>query len=261
MNQVKIFSFLILIALVFGACQEEVEPVTVSLSQTETSGMFLSSDMNKSVTVSITNNESNAAEITWERVVTNEPTGFTYMVNGTANMSGTVTVAAGATVDVTLMVHPNGNTGLASGTIQFYDEADKATTMKTYTYSLRSITEWFTATAVGLLTDSDRAINVKDYYIDVANPNPDTVWVTWEKVENTLPIGWNIAVCTDAVCWDPSVYTEEMPIAPNGGTVAFKATIDPAGNQGTCSMDAKFYVADDMASSLTTLQVSHTGTP
>ena len=259
MNQVKIFSFLILIALVFGACQEEVEPVTVSLSQTETSGMFLSSDMNKSVTVSITNNESNAAEITWERVVTNEPTGFTYMVNGTANMSGTVTVAAGATVDVTLMIHPNGNTGLASGMIQFYDAVDKAGTMQTYTYSLRAITEWFTATAVGLLTDSDRANNVKDYYIDVANPNLGTVWVTGRMVNNTFPTGWQPIIATHLTCCTIQEYILDMPVAPNS-TTQFKITIHPNGVVGNGTVDVLFFVGGDSTNTVSSLQIDHTGT-
>jgi hypothetical protein len=259
MKMKKIFLALIVItAFMFGACTREVVPVTVSLSQNAVSEMFLSSVNSKTVVVSIENTTNDDAEINWEREAIDNPAGFTYMVNGAAAMSGVLTVVAGESIDVMLMVHPNGNTGLASGSIKFYDSRDMDQTIQTYTYSLRSITEWFTISANGLLTNSNKASSDADYYINVVNPNPEAVGITWRKVD-AFDSNWQSTVCTNGNCCLPVDYSKDMAVGPNE-TVNFKMTIRPNGVVGNGTVDALFFVPADSTNTVASLQINHTAT-
>ncbi len=237
--------------LIFAACEKTPDPVTVSLSSLTATESTLANSP-KTVMVTISNTTDQSATIKWERSETTSPAGFTYMVNGSSDNASEIKLDGNETVEVKLMVNPNGNTGTATGTLSFYDKDNQSSTTQSFAYSVSTVSDLFVIQPVGPTSSSARAAGGadgqggKDYYINVINPTQSTITVTWEKVETTLPTGWNIPICTDEACYSPSIFTQTMTMEPSD-TVVYKATFTPSGNVGAGEMDAIFYVADDSA--------------
>jgi len=266
----KILMAVLAAATIFSACTTETpDPVVVGLSATSSSDITLPAST-KTIQVSVTNSSSEAATINWERAeVTAGPAVWTYMVESSSAMTGTVTIAAGATVDISVMIDPNGAAGSTSGTLTFFDDADKAATTKVFTYSLSTVSSYFTTSPIGNLNGSVRATDPHDYHISVINPNSVPVTLQWARSnESANPAGWSIVVCTDEQCYTESVMTEAISLGPAGSTatvppndtVDFKATFDPNSVLGNGSTTALFYMTSDSANSVVSHLIQHEGT-
>jgi len=256
----KVLFALFAVTLIFGACQKPADPVSVALSKTSQTEAT-TKDITKNMSFTVTNNTENSATINWERSATSDPSGWMYMVNGDAANSGSFTIEAGATVDITLEVDPNGNMGTAAGMIDFYDADHKDETMQSFTYSVETVAAFFEITPVGLMTDSERATNSKDYHIWVKNNTSYDVTVTWRTIDNSSnPSQWNTVICTDLTCYTPDITMETMDISP-ADSVDFKATFEPGGVDGMGGLEALFYVESDSGMTVVSQNISHEALP
>ena len=241
-------------AFLFTACDETVDPVTVSLSSTEAIETTLQASP-KMVKLEVTNSTSQSATINWELNKTSDPAGFTYMINGAAATSGTLEMAANEVKEIVLIVDPNNNAGTATGTLTFYDANNQLSTTKTFGYNVQTIAAYFKIEPVGLTSSSARAADPKDYYIDIIGLTSTPVTVTWVKEEN-IPAGWTVPICTDAACYAPTIFTQEVTVM-TGDTVKFKATFEPKGTQGPGDINSFFYVASDSAATRVEQKLEH----
>lgn len=257
----KIILALAVTAFAFGACTTKPNPITVSLSSTSSNQIGLKANT-KQISLTVSNSTAQTATINWERAETTPVTGWTYMVNADAAASGTLSIPANSSATVTLAINPNNAVGTGAGTLKFYDAADQTTTMKTFTYNFSSVTNYFTILPVGSMNGSARTNDAAtDYHISVINSNTIPIDVVWKRTAETAnPSVWTVVVCTDLLCWDPTIYSKEMTIAP-GDTVDFKATIDHLSTDGSGGTTALFYVASDSAASSATQVITHTVAP
>ncbi|BDS13887.1 hypothetical protein [Aureispira anguillae] len=251
---------LTLVAILFSACKPDdvtVDPVTVNLSKTTATEMGLAAN-DKHMMITVSNTTDQEATIQWERAETQAVTGWTYDVNGSTAASGTLTIPANSSKDVTLIVTPNGTVGVGIGTLKFYDSANQALTMKTFTYTLTTLSSYFRIAPQGFTSQSVRSNDpATDYHIWVVNDNTVPVDVNWARTnEATNPSTWQIAICTDATCYTPAIMNESMTVSP-GDSVDFKATIDhqlTTGNGGTTPI---FWVAADSVNSVLSQELTH----
>lgn len=248
-------------ALAFGACTTKPTPVTVALSSTSTNQIGLKANT-KQVSLTVSNSTAQAATINWERAESTPVSGWTYTVNGGSAASGTLSIPANSSATVTLAINPNNIVGTGVGTLKFYDAADQTATMKTFTYNYSSVTSYFTISPVGQMADTVRMNAAdKDYHIWVINNNTVPVDVVWKRtLETANPSAWTVVVCTDLVCWDPTIYSKEMTLAP-GDSVDFKATVGHFATVGVGGTTALFYVASDSLASHVTQTIDHTVEP
>ncbi len=254
-----LFAFMAL-AFLLSACKTAVEPITVELSKNKAAESTLAT-IAKEVAFTVANTTSTDVEITWERQGTNDPAGFVYTINGAADNSGKITVAANTTVDVKLVVNPNGNQGTATGKVIFYDAINQGTTQKELEYRIETVASLYLIETHGSMTNSSRASRDMDYHMDVINHTLSPVTITWQKVDGANnPQGWTTTVCTDDECYAPYVVTKTMTLAPSD-TVDFKGTFIPAGNVGTGTLDAIFYVPTDSVLTRTNQLMTHTANP
>jgi len=262
----KIFLIATTLMFLFSACEQEpgITPtetaVTVSLSQTSSSNTGLST-VDEVVSITVSNNSTKDATISWNRTETQSVTGWTYMVNGNADSSGTLSILAGASTTISFLINPNDSIGNGTGDLTFYDAIDSSTTSQTFSYDYTSIASWFTLIPIGLMNLSIASSDpTTDYRIYVNNDNNIPVNVTWEREDNSSnPTGWSLLVCTDAACYVPSVITETFTIAPNT-YVDFKLSIDHnfgPSNLGSGGSTAKFYVVADSANSYKEQAIVH----
>lgn len=257
----KLIAAFAITALAFGSCTTTPTPVTVSLSSASANEIGLVTTT-KQVALTVTNSTNQSATINWERTETTAVTGWTYLVNGATGLTGTLSIPAGTSATVTLTINANGLSGTGAGNIKFYDAADQTATMKTFTYNYSTVTSYFSISPVGLMTRSTKYTNpAQDYHIWVINNNNVAVPVTWKRTAETANLAnWTVVVCTDSDCYTPTIYTEDMMIAP-GDSVDFKATVDHLSTAGSGGTTALFYVAADSATSVLSQVISHTANP
>lgn len=250
----------------FSACEQEPDitpaetAVTVSLSEMSSSNTGIST-VDKTVSITVSNNSTKDATISWNKTETQSVTGWTYMINGNAATSGTFNILAGATTIIPFVINPNDSIGNGTGNITFYDVIDSSMTSQTFTYDHTSVASWFTLVPIGLMNLSVASSDpTTDYRIYVNNSNNIPVDVTWEREDySSNPTGWSILVCTDAACYIPSVITETFTIAPNT-YVDFKLSIDHnsgPNNLGSGGSMAKFYVVADSVNSYKEQAITH----
>lgn len=255
----KILAALTLIALIFTACTEETKtPVTVNLSKTTATELSLENSHSHMV-VTVSNTTANEATIQWERTETTAVTGWTYNVNGNSTASGTLTIPANGSVDVTLMVMPNGNAGAGAGMLKFYDAEDQALSMKTFSYTVTTISQYFELITISPTSQSVRPSDPDtDYKMRVYNPNTADVTVNWfSKMDTNNPSSWIVNVCDPFTCFGPAIVDGTFPV-PAGDTVDFKFTFNHASTNGNGGATANFFIATDSTASLTSQTVNHT---
>jgi hypothetical protein len=256
----KILAALTFVALIFTACTEETNtptPVTVSLSKTTATELGLASSHSQMM-FTVSNTTANEATIEWEHDETTSVTGWTYSTNGSSATSGTLTVPANGSVDVTFMIMPNSNAGVGTGILKFYDGDNQALTLQTFNYSLTTVTQYFevitTSPTTLTVSTSDTAT---DYKMKLYNPNASDITLNWNStVPATNPSNWLINVCDPFTCFGPSVVDGDFPI-PAGDSVDFKFTINHVSSRGSATATANFYVATDSVGSLTSQTVTH----
>ena len=255
----KILAALTLVALIFTACTEETKtPVTVSLSKTSATELGLANS-HSHMKFSVSNSTANEATIQWERVETAAVTGWTYSVNGSSTASGTLTIPANGSVEITFMIMPNGNAGVGTGMLKFYDSEDKTLTEKAFNYSLTTVTQYFEIITIDPTSQTVRSTDGDtDYKMKVYNPNTADITLNWssEKGANN-PSNWSIVVCDPFQCLPPTVTTGSFPV-PAGDSADFKFTINHVSTAGNGTATANFYVATDSAASLVSQMVTHT---
>jgi hypothetical protein len=255
----KILAALTLIALIFTACTEETKtPVTVSLSKT-TATELTTTSTHSHMMITVSNTTTNEATIQWERTETTAVTGWTYNVNGSSTASGTLTIPANGSVDVMLMVMPNGTAGAGAGMLKFYDSEDQALSMKTFSYAVTTTSQYFEVITVSPTSQSVRPSDPDtDYKMKLYNPNASEVNVNWASVTDaTNPSSWIVNICDPFTCFGPAVVDGTFPI-PAGDSVDFKFTFNHASTSGIGAATATFYVATDSVPSLTSQAVNHT---
>lgn len=255
----KILAALTLVALIFTACTEETKtPVTVSLSKTTATELGLANS-HSHMMITVSNSTSEEATIQWERTETTTVSGWTYDVNGSSAASGTLTIPANGSVDVTLMVMPNGNAGVGAGMLKFYDSEDQALTMKTFSYTLTTVTRYFEVITIDPTAQTVRpSAGDTDYKMKVYNPNASDIDVSWNSAAGASnPSSWILNVCDPTICFPPSVVSGTFAV-PAGDSVDFKFTFNHASTVGNGTATANFYVASDSTGSLTPQMVTHT---
>ena len=149
--------------------------------------------------------------------------------------------------------------GNGIGTISVWDPADQNATTKTFAYDYSTVDNFFTIIPVGSVNRSVVTTDpATDYHIWIKNDNSSSVDVIWTKEGKAAnPAAWDIAVCTDLLCYDPSTFTGSVSISP-GDSVDFKLTIDHYGsNLGFGGAFAKFYSEADSANSYVEQDIIH----
>jgi hypothetical protein len=255
----KILAALTLIALIFTACTEETKtPVTVSLSKTTATELGLATN-HSHMMITVSNTTSSEATIQWERTETTAVTGWTYNVNGSSTASGTLTIPANGSVEVTLMVIPNGNIGVGAGMLKFYDSEDQAFSMKTFSYTLTTISQYFEVITVSPTSQSVRITDPNtDYKMKLYNPNTADIAVNWNSTMGAgHPAPWVVNVCDPLTCFGPAIINGDFMV-PAGDSVDFKFTFDHEATLGTGSATVNFYVPTDSILSITSQTVNHT---
>jgi hypothetical protein len=249
----KILAALTLIALIFTACTETETAVTVSLSKTTATELGLASQ-HSHMMITVSNSTDNEATIQWERSETTPVTGWTYNVNGSSVASGALTIPANGSVEVTLMVIPNGNVGEGSGMLKFYDSEDQSATMKEFNYTLTAVSQYFEVIAIDAVSKSVRTTDPleTDFKLKVYNPNTTDITVNWaSEAGASNPTAWILNVCDPFTCFGPAVVDGTFPV-PAGDSVDFKFTLNHASTTGTGTAMGSFYIATDSTASLTT---------
>jgi hypothetical protein len=252
----KILIALTLIALIFTACTQQT-PVTVNLSKTTATELSLaSSHCNMMITLS--NTTDNEATIQWERSETTPVTGWTYNVNGSSVASGTLTIPANGSVNVTLMVTPNGNSGVGTGMLKFYDSEDQALTLQTFSYTLTTVAQYFEIITIHPVSQTVRTSDSlkTDFTMKVYNPNTSDVTVNWNftgGVNN--PSAWILNVCDPIACYGSDIFAGGFPISP-GDSADFKFTFNHASTTGSGTATGNLYVPTDSLGSLTSQTVT-----
>jgi len=256
----KILAALTLVALIFTACTEETKDsaVTVSLSKTTATELGLASS-HSHMMITVSNPTANEATIQWERVETTAVTGWTYNVNGSSTASGVLTIPANGSVDVTLMVMPNGNAGVGSGMLKFYDAADQTLTEKAFSYTLTTVSQYFEVITIDPTSQTVRTTSPDtDYKMKVYNPNTSEVTVKWLSTAGASnPSDWVLNVCDPLICFPPNVVSGSFPV-PAGDSVDFKFTFNHMSTSGNGTATANFYVGTDSVNSMTPQMVNHT---
>jgi hypothetical protein len=253
----KILATLALIALIFTACTETETPVTVSLSKA-TEAKVTTTNTHSHMMITVSNATANEAEIQWEHTETTTVTGWTYNVNGSSTASGTLTIPANGSVDVMLMVMPNGNAGTATGMLKFYDSKDQALSMKTFNYTVTTITQYFEVITVSPISQSIRPNDsITDYKMKIYNPHAANIDVSWTSTMGaTNTPNWVINVCDPLTCFGSDIINGTFLVAA-GDSADFKFTFDHKSTSGDGSATANFYVATDSILSITSQTVNH----
>lgn len=254
----KILAGLTLIALIFTACTETETPVTVNLSKT-TATELTTINTHSHMMIMVSNTTDNEATIEWEHTETTAVSGWTYNVNGSAAASGTLTIPANGSVDVMLMVIPNGNAGAGAGMLKFYDSKDQALSMKTFSYTVTTVSQYFELITISPTSQSVRPSDPDtDYKMKLYNPNASEVNVNWASSMNASnPTSWLVNVCDPITCFGSDVVDGSFAI-PAGDTVDFKFTFNHVSTSGNGGATADFFIATDSTASLTSQTVIHT---
>lgn len=254
----KILAGLTLIALIFTACTETETPVTVNLSKT-TATELTTINTHSHMMIMVSNTTDNEATIQWEHEETTPVSGWTYNVNGSSSASGTLTIPANGSVDVMLMVIPNGNAGTGAGMLKFYDSNDQALSMKTFSYTVTTVSQYFELITISPTSQSVRPSDPDtDYKMRVYNPNGSEINVNWASaMDASNPASWLINVCDPFTCFGADVVDGTFPIAA-GDTVDFKFTFNHVSTSGNGAATANFFIATDSTASLTSQTVNHT---
>lgn len=255
----KILAALTLVTLFLTACTEENKtPVTVSLSKTTATELGLASS-NSNMMVTVSNTTANEATIQWERTETTAVTGWTYSVNGSTMASGTLTIPANGSVDVALMVMPNGNAGAGAGMLKFYDAEDQGLSTQTFSYTLTTVSQYFELITIDPTSQTVRTGDPDtDYKMRVYNPNASDITVNWfSDMGTNNPSNWIINVCDPFTCFGPAIVDGDFQV-PAGDTVDFKFTFNHLSTSGNGTATANFFVATDSIGSATAQMVNHT---
>jgi len=256
----KILVALTLVALIFTACIEgQNNAVTVNLSKTTATEVGLASS-HSNIMITVSNSTANEATIQWERVETAAVTGWTYNVNGNSTASGVLTIPANGSVDVTLMVMPNGNAGVGSGMLKFYDAADQTLTEQTFNYTLTTVSQYFEVITVDPTSQTIRTSSnpETDYKMKVYNPNASDITLNWyTTVDASNPSNWGINVCDPSACLPPEDIDGNFPV-PAGDSVDFKFTFKHNATSGNGTATANFFVATDSIGSMASQMVDLT---
>jgi hypothetical protein len=254
----KILAALTLIALIFTACTEPDTPVTVNLSRT-TATEVTTPNVHSHMMLTVSNTTTNETTIEWEHTETTPVAGWTYNVGGSFASSGALTIPANGSVDVMLMVIPNGNAGTGTGTLKFYDSKDQALSMKTFTYSVTTISQYFEVITTTPTSQSIRVNDsITDYKMKLYNPNAADITVNWNSMmDASNPSAWVINVCDPLTCFGPAIIDGDF-LVPAGDSVDFKFTFNHVATSGLGSATANFHVATDSLFSLTSQTVNHT---
>lgn len=256
----KILAALTLVALIFTACTEDTKtPVTVSLSKTTATELGLANS-HSHMMITVSNSTSEEATVQWERTETTAVTGWTYSVAGSSAASGTLTIPANGSVDVTLMVMPNGNAGVGAGMLKFYDSEDQALTMQTFSYTLTTVSQYFEVISIDPVSqnNSSSSNSDTDYKMKLYNPNNADIDLNWNFITDAgNPSDWVVNVCDPFNCFPPTVTNGSFPV-PAGDSVDFKFTFDHENAAGAGTATANFYVSTDSTNSLTNQMVTLT---
>lgn len=255
----KILAALTLSALIFTACTETDTPVTVNLSRT-TATEITTPNVHSHMMLTVSNTTTNEATIQWEHTETTPVAGWTYNVDGSFASSGTLTIPANGSVDVMLMVIPNGNTGTGAGMLKFYDSKDQTLSMKTFTYYVTTVTQYFEVITTTPTSQSIRPSDPPetDYKMKVYNPNTMDMTVNWNSMMGAgHPAPWVVNVCDPLTCFGPAIIDGDF-LVPAGDSVDFKFTFKHVATSGTGTATANFYVATDSLFSATSQTVTHT---
>lgn len=255
----KILAALTFVALIFTACTEETNtPVTVSLSKTTATELGLANS-NSTMMFTVSNTTANEATIEWEHDETTSVTGWTYSTNGSSATSGTLTVPANGSVDLTFMVMPNSTAGVGVGMLKFYDASNQALTLQTFSYTLTTVSQYFEVITTSPTSQSIRPSDPDtDYKMKLYNPNTSDITLNWAStVDASNPSSWIINVCDPFTCFGPAIVDGTFEV-PAGDSVDFKFTFNHASTSGNGTATANFYVATDSAGSMTSQTVNHT---
>lgn len=255
----KILAALTLSALIFTACTETDTLVTVDLSRT-TATEVTTPNTHSHMMLKVSNTTANEATIQWEHTETTSVVGWTYNVGGSFASSGALTIPANGSVDVMLMVIPNGNAGTGAGALKFYDSKDQALSMKTFTYSVTTVSQYFEVITTTSTSQTIRPSDPPetDYKMKLYNPHAADITVNWNSVMGAgHPAPWVVNVCDPLTCFGPAIIDGDF-LVPAGDSVDFKFTFQHVSTSGTGAATANFYVATDSLFSLTPQTVTHT---
>lgn len=252
----KVFYFGVLVLFSFlTACTTSSNPIDISLSETKIEKTGLATNpvvMN----LRLTNRNYQDVVIHWDRVERQSVTGWTYELNGNTSNSGTFNVPANSSVNIILSILPNGNAGIGSGDIQFYDPAHQQMTSKTFHYKLTALNEYFrlnlenSANATNYISSSSSSYS-HIHHVWVVNDNPVPVRVQWARTkESTIPSPWIIYSKTHKICYGPSVMTDELENIPPMDSVPFKLIFDHNNSSGYGRTTPIFWVKSDSINSV-----------
>lgn len=247
-----------IIGLIISSCSPTLSPIDFSLEVESYTGIGVTMS-SKRIPITILNNSKRDITIHWERVESKSMNGWTYTMNNSQALEGLLTIPENKTITIYLNIESDQVEGDVEGEIIFFDSENKPLTLKTFKYSFVTSSSLFSINPVGLMSRTVRNfVSNTDYHIWVRNDNELPVEVHWEKMDQVAnPAAWEIAVCTDLLCFTPNIIHETMIIEPHD-SVDFKATISHYGILGTGGTNILFYDKSDSLATLLTQVISET---
>lgn len=243
-----------LLVLLLTACTRPPNPIDISILETNIERIGLAATPS-SIQITVTNNNSQEAEIHWNRIENTSIAGSTCKLNGNASNTGTLNIPANTSIDLTLSILPNGNTGVSSGNIEFYDPVYQQTTTKTFNYSFTSLQQYFRlnlaapANATSYISTSNPTYS-HIHHVWIVNDNTTPIQVQWARTkEQSIPTAWILAAKTHENCYIPSAMTHDFSIPPMD-SVPFKLIFDHQNTTGYGRTTPIFWVDTDSLNSV-----------
>jgi hypothetical protein len=237
------------------ACTTSSNPIDISISETNIENTGLASN---TVVMSfrVTNRNYQAETIHWDRVETLSVAGWAYDLNGNSSNSGVLNIPANSSVDIIVSIIPNGNVGVGSGTIEFYDPAHQQVSSQTLNYKLTALNEYFRlrlaepANVTNYISSSDPTYS-HIHHVWVINDNPIPVKVQWARTNETnIPSAWVLAAKTHIVCYTPLTMTSQLDNIPPMDSVPFKLIFEHRNSTGYGRATPIFWVDSDSINSV-----------
>jgi hypothetical protein len=248
------------------ACTTSSNPIDISISETNIENTGLASN---TVVMSfrVTNRNYQAETIHWDRVETLSVAGWAYDLNGNTSNSGVLNIPANSSVDIIVSIVPNGNAGVGSGTIEFYDPAHQQVSSQILNYKLTALNEYFRlslaepANATSYISSSDPSYS-HVHHVWVINDNPVPVTVQWARTnEINLPSTWTLSAKTHLVCFTPAIMASELENIPPMDSVPFKLIFDHWNTTGYVRVSPTFWVDTDSINSVKTQPFTYEALP
>jgi hypothetical protein len=240
--------------LLLTACTTTSNPIDISISETNMEKTGLAANI-ITMNFSVTNRNSQAATIHWDRVEHLSVSGWAYELNGNTSNSGVLNIPANSSVNIIVSMIANGNIGVGSGTIEFYDPAHQQVSSQTLNYKLTALNEYFRLNLAipahkTSYISSSTPTDSHTHHVWLINDNTIPMVVQWARTnEQTIPTTWFIWPKTHDTCYPPSAMISRTIIPPMD-SIPFKLAFHHHSTSGYGRTTPVFWVDTDSMNSV-----------